>query len=265
MKECINCGNVCDTPYCPVCGQKMEVTRVSLKGITSEFFSKWMGFDTQFGRTVIDMAVRPGEVILSYLHGNRTKYIGPLGFLVVMTALILISFDAFGLTVQDFLDQNQSNFNDAIGQEASEQQVKFQKVVSEFIAKYYRFFSAIMIPFWAISFWFFYRSAKLNYIERLVAAIYMSSEGMWITILMLGIFALTGKLFNLEALILSSFFYAYCLHRTFPSANFFISFLKGVGSILVAFVLVMLIGGVIMIGIGIVLAATNPEMFNQQG
>lgn len=265
MKECVNCGTPADTTYCHSCGQKMEVKRVTFKNILGEFFSKWIGFDNQFARTIIDMAIKPGVVINSYLKGNRTKYIGPLGFLIIMTALLIISFDLFGLEVQDFIEENQSSIEGLYGANPTENQLEAQQKVNEFMARNFRFFSTIMIPFWGISLWVFYREAKLNYIERTAVAIYMSCQGMWLTVIMLGLFAITYNLYNLPILIISIFYYAYCLNRVFSDKNYFISLLKALGSLAIAFFTMIFFAIIIGLVIGIVVAINNPEILQQQG
>ncbi|WP_179213344.1 DUF3667 domain-containing protein [Ekhidna lutea] len=238
----------------------MEVKRVSFRTIAEEFFSKWIGFDNQFGRTVLDMTIRPGIVVNAYLSGNRTRYIGPLGYVVIMTALLIISFDLFGLEVGDFLKQNSDTFNPAGNQAISEDQAKMQQSVMEFMAKNFRFMAAIMIPFFAISLGWFYRREKLNYIERAVVTTYLSCHGMWITMAMLGILALSGHLFNVTGMILSIVYYAFALHKCFPRRNFMLGFVKTVGVYVSAILLFTLFALIVGIGIGILIAIFNPEM-----
>ena len=265
MKPCINCGHESDSPYCPNCGQKMEVRRVTIRGISGEFISKWIGFDTQFGRTIVGMVIKPGEVINGYLEGNRTKYIGPLGFIVVMTALLLISFDLFGLEVQDFLKENQSTFQGGIEQDISAQQLAFQQKINTFIAQNFRFFSAVLIPFWGIGLWFFYRKRGLNYIERIVVATYLSCQGIWLTIVGLAFMALTGKLNSLILLAVSILYYAYGLMKVYNTRNYFISLLKTIGSYAVSALCMLVFVIIIMIIVLMVMAVSNPEMFQPQG
>ena len=98
-------------------------------------------------------------------------------------------------------------------------------------------------------------SAKLNYVERVVVAIYMSGESMWITIAMLGVFALTGHLFNVYAFAISMIYYAYCLHRTFPAKNIVLSIIKSLGSFIVAFLLCVILAGIALAGVLMVMVA----------
>lgn len=264
MKTCVNCGHQSDFLHCSECGQKLDVKRVTFRGIVEEFFSKWIGFDNQFGRTVIDMTLRPGLVLKAYLKGNRTKYLGPLGYVVIMTALLIISFDLFGLEVSDFLKVNSETFAPST-QEVSENQRALQQKLMEFMASNFRFLAAAMIPFFAISLAWFYRGEKYNYVERVVIATYLSCQSMWITILTLAILAISGHLFNISGVILAIIYYSYALHNAFPRKNYAVALLKTtgvyVGAVLV-FTLSMVVVGIMY---GITIAILNPEMIQPQG
>ena len=218
---------------------------------------------------MISLVVRPEEVVHTYLKGNRTKYLGPLGYVVIMTALLIISFDLFGLEVQDFIKENQSTFEGLYKQDLSPEQIASQKEttkkVNEFAARNFRFLSALLIPFWAISFWFFYRNAKLNYVERLVVATYLSCEGMWLTIVSLAILASTGYLPSVPIFLVSLAYYSYALHKIFPHKETFFSVVKAAFSIVVGFLIFFLVAIVLGILIGIAVAMLNPELFQQQG
>lgn len=254
MAKCVNCGNETLATYCPECGQKMSVKKISFKSILDEFLSKWIGFDTQFGRTVIGMIIRPGEVVNSYLQGNRIKYLGPLGFFIVMTTLLLISFDLFGLEVEDFIRENQSNFGGAVGEEDSKFKVELQKKLNQLMAQYFRFISAIIIPFWAISLRFFYRKTSMNYTERLVVAIYFTCGGMWVTILMTGIFAFSGQLYTFASMVFVVGYYSYCLNKIYNEKNYFISLMKCLGAFFTSFILLIIIAILIGLVVGMLMA-----------
>lgn len=266
MRTCVNCGHQTDTPHCPSCGQKMEVKRVTFRTIFEEFLSKWIGFDNQFGRTVIDLTVKPANVILSYLKGNRTRYLGPLGYIVIMTALLIISFDLFGLEVSDFLKENSKTFNPNIDtDQVTQQQKELQDKMNQFMARNFRFVSGMMIPFYALTFGWFYRKEKLNYVERVVITTYSFCHSMWITILALGIFAATGQLFTLPLTALSIVYLTFVAHKTFPRKNVLFGFLRVLGTYLSA----ILVFGVVLILalliIGVIAIIRNPELLEKQG
>ncbi|GAB4241178.1 MAG: hypothetical protein Tsb0034_18030 [Ekhidna sp.] len=217
----------------------MEVKRVSFKSILEEFLSKWIGFDNQFGRTIKDLTIAPGRVIKSYLSGNRVRYIGPLGYLVIMTALLIVSFDLFGIDVKEFLQKTGSNIvPQDTGQSSS--QVAAQQKVMDFVSKNFRFLSTVLIPFLAIPIGWFLRKWALNYVERLVIATYLLCQTIWITFLMIGVYAFTGRLFSAADLIISVFYVSIALHDAYPSKNIVYAILRGFLIYLLAFVVLIL-------------------------
>lgn len=270
MKECINCGYETATRHCPQCGQRMEVPRVSFKGMVGEFISKWIGFDTQFGRTIKAMFINPGHVVNSYLKGNRTKYIGPLGYVIIMTALVILSFDLFGITVEDFLESSQSAVTETFQNEGfNSEQTKMQKELSEkmieFMARNYRYISVVLIPFWSISMWLFYRDKKLNFMERVATISYVTSQALWITILMLGVFALTEIYLIWQFFLVSLAYYIYALASSFPYENKFVSIIKALFSYVIGYLLFIVIVAVLAIIYVAVYLIKNPDLLQKQG
>jgi hypothetical protein len=239
----------------------MAVQKMSMKRVFEEFISNWMGFDNRLGRTIAGMTLRPGMVINAYLNGNRVKYLGPLAFLLIMTALMILTFDLFGLDVEDFLEKNQAAFQDVSSQDETAKQVEVRHKITEFIARYFRFFSTILIPFLALALRPFFRKARFNFVERLVVVMYMSSHAIWLSVIMLGIFAATNVLLNIPFIIISLCYYAFVLTRVFDEKNYFIGFLKAVGSYLYAFVLMVCFIIVVTLIVGLAIALIKPELF----
>lgn len=261
METCVNCGRQTDTGFCPDCGQKMAVQRMTMKRVFEELLSNWIGFDNRLGRTIAGMTLRPGMVVNAYLNGNRVQYIGPLAFLLIMTALLILTFDLFGLDVEDFLEKNQATFQDVTSDGQSERQLEFRHKINEFMARYFRFVSMIQIPFYAIALRPFFRKAQFNFVERLVVVMYMTSHAIWLSVIMLGIFAATNVLLNVPFIILSLFYYTFVLVQVFREKNYFIGFLKAAGSYALAFVLMIGFMIVVTIAAGVAIALINPEFF----
>jgi hypothetical protein len=244
MKTCVNCQFESDSKHCPECGQKLEIPRITLKGVVFEFFARWIGFDNQFGRTAYHMFVKPGKAIHSYLEGNRVKYLGPLGYLVVMTALLLLSFDLFDLKVEDFM-QSQSN---VIGKsmleedpEVAERQLEFQQKTLTVMAKNFRLMTVSIIPFLALAFGWFYRKEKLNFMERLMVFSYIQGNAIWLNILGVVIFAISGEVFSLYISLVSLAYTMYAVNDTFARKPVLVSFGKGFITIIVGYIVWMIV------------------------
>ena len=248
MKNCVNCDYSTDTAHCPVCGQKMEVQRVTFKGIISEFVSKWIGFDNQFGRTVIGMIKNPGEVVNSYLRGNRTRYLGPLGFFVIMTALIVISADLIGLDFEDVINRTGESISSVTGESTqTQQQIEMQQKINKFMAKNFRFVTLIIIPFWALVLYFFYKKHRFNYVERLVTVMYAVCQGLWLNLIIYIVLRFTDFDLTWYAMIVSILYYAYVFNSVFSERMYIVSFFKTVGIFIIGTIAAALFFGLILI------------------
>ncbi|MEL7006810.1 MAG: DUF3667 domain-containing protein [Bacteroidota bacterium] len=225
----------------------MTIKKVSLRGFASEFFSRWIGFDNQFGRTVKELVVKPGYVLNSYLQGNRVRYLGPLSYVLIMTALLIISFYIFSLSIEDFLRKNQSTYSP---QNLSHEQIALRDELMTFIAKYFRFFTTITIPFFALAMGWFFREKKFNYMERLAITTFLASETMWFTLFALLLFSITDVLLNWQFIPLSLIYYGYAFHQLFEGKHFLKSLAKAILTWLTAAMLLFSLSAIIGLIIG---------------
>lgn len=244
MKTCVNCEFESNSKHCPNCGQKLEIPRITLKGVVFEFFARWIGFDNQFGRTAYHMFVNPRKAIHSYLAGNRVKYLGPLGYLIVMTALLLLSFDLFDLKVEDFMQSQSNSFSENMLEadpKIAKRQMDFQQKTLTIMANNFRLMTVSIIPFLALAFGWFYRREKLNFMERLMVFSYIQGNAIWLNIIGVVIFALTGQVFSIYISIISIGYTIYAVNTAFPRKPLLIGVLKVFFSILVGYLVWIII------------------------
>ncbi|MCX2720567.1 DUF3667 domain-containing protein [Lentiprolixibacter aurantiacus] len=112
--KCKNCNaNLrTDFKYCPGCGAKVVLKRITFKGLFSDFFERLLNLENNFFKTIGHLTVWPEKVITSYVDGTRRKYLNPINYLTISLALsgILlfflrrfaldkINFDVFGMDV----------------------------------------------------------------------------------------------------------------------------------------------------------------------
>ena len=102
--------------------------------------SRWLGMDNRFARTFINLSIRPTLVIEEYLAGNRVKYIGPISYLIVMTALYILSFNVFGITPAEFMQ----NAAETFGTPELNQNQDIALKQQEFMSTYLSVFSSNM-------------------------------------------------------------------------------------------------------------------------
>src|SRR5688572_4844803 len=95
--QCINCSTESDGKYCPTCGQRMTVKRISFREGFYDFGARIYGFDSQFPRTLRDLTIRPGVAAKRFIEGNRAMYYGPVGYYFLMITVMFLVASILGI------------------------------------------------------------------------------------------------------------------------------------------------------------------------
>ena len=88
----MNCKN-CQTPqqtdykYCPACGAKVVVNRLTFKNLTYDISKHFFDLDNTFFRTFVQLCIHPEKVIDAYIQGVRKRYLNPLSYLGIALTL----------------------------------------------------------------------------------------------------------------------------------------------------------------------------------
>lgn len=250
----MNCGNSVESNYCPDCGQKTKVLPITWKGLLSELSSRWLGLDNRLFRTFKGLWIRPHVVVEEYLEGNRVKYIGPLSYLVVMSALYIFSFSIFGVTTEEFLRVTAEGFQPA---EQTQTQQEFMATYSQRISQNMRLMVASMIPFMSLSLIIFYK--RRNFLENFLIISYATSQMLWLSILTLAIFATTGYLEMTFSFILNIGYFAWLIGKLNPQKGKFWTYFKPLIVWIVGYIFFMLSIGFITI-IGLIAAIATGQV-----
>ena len=241
-QPCINCGHTGPGHFCSNCGQKLTVETITWKYVASEFLDRWFGIDTKFGRTVIDLFKRPAEVIKIFLAGNNIRYIGPLGYYIVMSALLILLFEALNISIDQFLMSN----NESLGMDSTQQstqQQEFQKLVYQWMAKNFRFIGGMMVPFLALSGKIFYR--KTTYLHHVITATYFQSHVTWFSLIMLLIYKVSDYNASGVVVIATTIYLMIAYMLAFSPTKKFKGLIKGLLIWIVGYFLMMIIAMVV--------------------
>lgn len=88
--RCLNCGTLLTDAFCPHCGQKASVGRLTVK--TAIIDNAWSAL--RMDKTVLPTAFRlltkPWVVIRDYIHGRRIVYTQPMRFIVIMCFISIL-------------------------------------------------------------------------------------------------------------------------------------------------------------------------------
>ncbi len=88
--ECLNCHDHYTGNYCPRCGQAANTDRFSMK-VAAENFAEAYGMGERgMFRTMRDLILRPGYLILDYLQGMRVSYFAPFKLFFLLFAISIL-------------------------------------------------------------------------------------------------------------------------------------------------------------------------------
>jgi hypothetical protein len=97
---CKNCGTSTESNYCPYCGQRSTVHKVTFRETFEDLVDSLFSVNAPLLKTGMGMILKPGELLRNYLGGQRRRYYKPVSFFILTTVLYLIirsliGFDPF--------------------------------------------------------------------------------------------------------------------------------------------------------------------------
>lgn len=88
---CLNCGAIVATKFCGHCAQPAHVHR-SLGALTHDILHSVFHLEGKLVRTLPLLIRRPGELTRRYVHGERAKFVSPLGLFLVAVFVMFAAF-----------------------------------------------------------------------------------------------------------------------------------------------------------------------------
>ena len=86
---CLNCGTEFRGHFCPGCGQKGDMQRLTVRSVTDNLLHLFTHADGRLWHTVRDLFSRPGYMMRDYIRGHRVEYISPIQLLFFLATLYL--------------------------------------------------------------------------------------------------------------------------------------------------------------------------------
>lgn len=93
LEACLNCGTALSGQYCGNCGQRASSRLISVWELLRDAFGDLLELDSRLWRTLIPLAVRPGQLTRDYLEGRRARFMPPFRmYLVLSIVFFLVAF-----------------------------------------------------------------------------------------------------------------------------------------------------------------------------
>lgn len=231
---CTNCNQEInqDQNFCANCGQKAHLHRLSWHDISHDAIHYFTHADKGIFHLLLQLITKTGTVAREFVEGKRKKYFPPFNFFLIVAAIYVFVFtlNTKPHTPKDVLKEHPelNKIPDAKKRENVLHIYERASKAGVFMNKHANSVAMIAVPLIAVIFWLFYRRRGYNYIEHLVANMYMGGFTLLCHVL---IFVPVGLLFpgkNSNYLLIAFFifqiiyfsiFYYFFINRTTKSGG----------------------------------------------
>jgi hypothetical protein len=117
--HCGNCATELVGTHCHYCGQKAHVHR-SIAAIGHDLIHGVLHLDGKFWRTLPLLIWRPGQLTRRYIHGERAKFVSPLGMFLFGVFLMFGILTIYGVSLSNI---DVDNVSTELAQEEFENQI----------------------------------------------------------------------------------------------------------------------------------------------
>ena len=118
--ECLNCHDHYTGKFCPRCGQPATTDRFSMKVAVENFVDAYGMGERGMFRTIRDLILRPGYLILDYLRGMRVSNYAPFKMFFLLTAISLLVTHGFNIKGKILANDDESESSVQVTQDESE-------------------------------------------------------------------------------------------------------------------------------------------------
>lgn len=125
--ECLNCHDHYTGSFCPRCGQPATTTRFSWKVAVASFIDAYGLGERGMFRTMGNLLLRPGYLILDYLRGMRASYFAPFKMYFLLFAVSLLVTHGLNIKGENFSFSD--DFESAVQEVKEEEQAESAHVM----------------------------------------------------------------------------------------------------------------------------------------
>lgn len=259
--NCVNCNKESAGTYCPNCGQRLTVGRITFREWWADFWLLLSGFDGFFLRTLRELTFRPGFAARQYILGNRMRTYGPVSYFFLMITLFLLLMSIMDINLLNFINERKEMLTPYAIKSGSGQE-RFTNLVVDFVSRNMKVIAFLNVPFHAFAArYLLFRKSGLNFMENMVMPFYLMGHLYWLSIASVFVYFYTNSfLFTTAAGIISILYYGYGYATLIDYQPKWKAFLKGIGVYVGGQITLMLVASIIAVIIIVILAYTRPEM-----
>ncbi len=198
---CTNCNQAINQEqnFCANCGQKAHLHRLSWHDISHDAIHYFTHADKGIFHLLIQLVTKTGTVAREFVEGKRKKYFPPFNFFLIVAAIYVFvsTLNTKPKVPTDVLKEHPDliKIPDAKKRQHVVKIYERAAKAGVFMKKHSNSISMVAVPLIAVIFWLFYRRSGYNYVEHLVANMYMAPFTLLCHVL---IFLPVGFLLNIK-------------------------------------------------------------------
>lgn len=97
---CANCDTALTGEHCHGCGQPAHLHR-SIRAIGHDLMHGVLHLDGKLAATLPLLTVKPGRLTRRYIHGERRRFVSPLGMFLFSVTILFLVMQVLGLHFVD--------------------------------------------------------------------------------------------------------------------------------------------------------------------
>jgi len=241
LPACPNCGNasMTDINYCPQCGQMNHDLNVPVKHLVAEALESTIHFDSKMYRTIKALLFRPGFLTIEFNEGKRKSYVAPVRLYIFISFVfffllafhpgkndqptptdrprpVALHISFYTLTEQDLWKKSETQIdsimaahdiplttmNKYVARKLARLATGGRNEFMQLLLKNISYMMFILMPFFALIVYLFYKRLSGYYIRTLVYSIHYHS----FLFLILAMSIIYGWFFSSSIAIIVTFF-----------------------------------------------------------
>lgn len=177
--NCLNCGTHLQESftYCPQCSQKKDVHRISFHDLLHDAIHYVTHADKGFLYLLRSLATSTGTVAREFVEGKRKKYFPPLNFYLIVAGIFVLTMTTLEEKSSPDVLIDHPELNQIKDPAEKQRVVRIYERRAEaihFTNQYSNILAFIAVPLIAFIYWLMYRKGRYNYVEHLIAGMYMN-------------------------------------------------------------------------------------------
>lgn len=87
--NCISCNKEHSEKFCPNCGEKATIKKITFSSIITDTISSIINMDKGFLYNIKNLTLEPKKFISEYINGKRKGIQNPFSFLILLTSILI--------------------------------------------------------------------------------------------------------------------------------------------------------------------------------